>query len=202
MNAIPQPPGWQTGFLSVLPAVQTHAQIHFRRLPADNRQEATQEAIAAAGVAYRLLAAKGRLYEAHPSTIADFAVKHVRNGRHVGGRQDAARDVMSPIAQARYGFRTTGFDLYDHDTGEWRQLTIADRRASVPDLAAFRIDFAQWLKTLTRRDRRIVGALAGGDTTNAVAGRFGISSGRVSQLRRKYEHLWLTFQGERPAEAA
>ena len=38
--------------------------------------------------------------------------------------------------------------------------------------------------------------MAGGESTHAVAGRFGISAGRVSQLRRKYERLWLAFQGE------
>ena len=34
-----------------------------------------------------------------PAPLADFAVNFVCNGRHVGGRQDAARDALSPAAQ-------------------------------------------------------------------------------------------------------
>lgn len=41
---------WQAGFLSILPAVQTHARIRFSKLPADSREEAIQEAVAAACV--------------------------------------------------------------------------------------------------------------------------------------------------------
>ena len=181
--------GWQAGFLTVLPAVQTHAQIRFRKLPAERRADAVQEAIASACVSYRLLAAQGRLHEAHPGSVAGFAVKFVRNGRHVGGRQDAARDALSPAAQRRYRFCAAGIDRYD-------------RKASIPDIAAFRIDFAEWLKGLTHRDRHIVAALARGDQTSAVADRFGLTPGRISQLRRKYEHLWLTFQGEPARNAA
>ena len=188
--------GWQAGFMSVLPAVATHANIQFRRLSPERREDAVQEAIASACVSYRSLAAKGRPHAARPSTLATFAVNHVRNGRHVGGSQDPARDALSPAAQARHRFRTTGYDVYDRDTGGWRQLAVADRRDPVPDTAAFRIDFARWLRTLARRDQRIISALIGGDGTGAVAGRFGLSPARVSQLRRRYEQLWRAFHGE------
>ena len=50
--------------------------------------------------------------------------------------------------------------------------------------------------SLTDRDREIICAFSGGDTTKAVAERFGLSEGRVSQLRRKFERLWRGFQGE------
>ena len=53
--------GWQAGFLTVMPAVQTHAQIMFRHLPLVHREEAVQEAIASAVLAYRRLAAQGHL---------------------------------------------------------------------------------------------------------------------------------------------
>ena len=77
-------------------------------------------------------------------------------------------------------------------------MAIEDRKTKIPDLAAFRIDFARWLKMLTRRDRRIIAALLGGEGTGAVASRFGISAARVSQLRRRYEREWRGFQGEGP----
>ena len=87
MSSVPQlSQGWQAGFLSVLPTIETHAKIKFRKLPAERRQDAIQEAIATACVNYQLLAARGQLDVAHASTLADFAVRHVRGGRHVGGR--------------------------------------------------------------------------------------------------------------------
>jgi hypothetical protein len=191
MNAATQISNWQTGFLRVLPAVQTHAKIHFRKLPAEQREEAIQETIAAAVVSYQKLASKGQLHVARPSTLATFAVLHVRNGRHVGGHQDAAGDVMSPIAHRRH-------DIILASVGDdgCRGMLIADRKADIPNLAAFRIDFKHWYSSFSRRDRKIIAALASGERTKTVAERFGLSHGRVSQLRRRYERDWLLFQGE------
>jgi hypothetical protein len=188
---------WQQGFMSVLPAIETHAKIQFRRLPAERREDAVQEAVASACASYQLLAAKSKLDLAHPSTLASFAVMAVRGGRRVGGRQDAAQDVLSPVARRRHGVRTISFD-----NDGWRELLLADRRSNVPNLAAFRLDFDSWFSSFNRRDRQIISALAAGERTSAVAERFGISDGRISQLRRRYERDWRSFQGEEAAAAA
>ena len=193
---------WQSGFMRLMPAIQVHANITFRRLRPVHREEAVAEATAAALVAYRRLAAQGRLHVAHPSTLALRAVQRVRGGRHVGGHQDSANDLMSPPAQIRHNFQIASYNTIDHETGEWIWSDIEGRRTSIPDLAAFRIDFAHWLKTLTGRNRRIVNLLAIGERTSAVAERFGLSWGRVSQLRRKFERWWYTFQGETVEAAA
>ena len=199
MSAVPQfSESWQAGFLNILPAIETHAKIRFRKLPAERRSDAIQEAIAHACVNYQLLAARGQLDVAHPGTLADFAVRHVRIGRHIGGRQDAAQDVLSPICQERHGVTVGRFEPQRSSTGTagWEQIAIEDRKIPVADLAAFRLDFAEWLRSLTRRDRKIIGAFVSGERTSGVAGRFGITAGRVSQLRRKFEQLWRVFQGE------
>lgn len=206
MSSAPQisAAGWQAGFLAVLPAVKTHARIQFRRLAAARREEAVQEAVAAACVSYGRLAARGRLAAARPGTIADFAVKHVRNGRHVGGRQNAARDVMSPVAARRHGVRVVSYDQRPRpgatlgwEAGDaWRQQAVAGRRDLIPDTACFRIDFDRWLERLTERDRAVVTAMTAGERTTALGRRFGISGCRVSQLRRKFEQDWRAFQGE------
>jgi hypothetical protein len=195
MSASLSTSNWQTGFLDLLPVIQSNAQIRFRRLPAQQRQEAIQEAIAAAAVSYQVLASKGKAHVAHPSTLAIHAVHHVRSGRHVGGSQEAARDVMSSVARRRHGFK---LDLGNCD-GLQNMLT-ASGRVDVPDLAAFRVDFDRWFSLSSRRDQRIISALASGDCTKAVAERFGISPARVSQLRRRYERQWTVFQGESVAD--
>lgn len=135
---------------------------------------------------------------AHPGTLADFAARHVANGRHVGGKQDAATDPLSPCCHRRHGVSVRSYHVVNAGgrTTGWRQVAVADRGASVPDVAAFRVDFAEWLRTLNRRDRKIISAMMSGERTADVAGRFGITPGRVSQLRRKYEAAWRVFQGE------
>jgi hypothetical protein len=190
--------GWQAGFLSILPAIETHAAIRFRRLPVNRREDAVQETIATACLNYKLLIARGQLDIAHAGTLADFAVRHVRAGRHIGGKQDGAKDVMSPVCQRRHGVRIV--DCHGKPPGAgiggWLQIAVEDRKMPIPDLAAFRIDFDAWLRTLGRRDRKIIGAMVRGERTFAVAERFGVTAGRVSQLRRRYEREWHVFQGD------
>lgn len=198
MSTAVSPAGWHAGFLSILPAIETHAKIQFRTLPAERREDAVQEALAAACVNYQLLAARGQLDVAHSSTIADFAVRHVRTGRHIGGKQEGAKDVMSSVCHGRHGVSVASYHVRSAKSGTdgWRQIAIEDHKIPVPDLAAFRIDFTEWLRTLSRRDRKIIAAMVSGDRTSAVAERFGISWGRVSQLRRRFERDWKVFQGE------
>jgi len=209
MSAVPQlSSDWQQGFLKLLPAVQQHAKIRFRRLTADRREDAIQETIAAACLNFQLAAAQGKLNAVHPTTLADFAVRHTRTGRHVGSGQDAARDVLSATCQRRHHVKVVSYDrdrlpasLRDGADG-WKAIAVEDRKVNIPALAAFRLDFAGWLETLTHRDCEIICALSGGDGTKAVAEQFGLSEGRVSQLRRKFEQLWRIFQGEAGEVAA
>ena len=107
---------------------------------------------------------------------------------------------MSPVCQRRRGLHVFSYHQYpllprsDHGESGWKQLVIANRNDSIPDTAAFRIDFERWLRTLTRRDRRMIAAFIRGDRTLDVADRFGVTEGRVSQLRRRYEQDWRAFQ--------
>jgi hypothetical protein len=192
---------WQLGFLQILPAVQTHAKIRFRQLPAERREEAVEEAIAAACVNYQLAATQGKLDVVSAGPLADFAVRHVKTGRHVGGHQDAAKDVISPACRRRRRVTVRSIDVAYENNG-WKMIAIADRRASIPDVAALRIDFSEWLKTLTRRDRRIVNVLAQGHRTMEVAERFRVTPGRISQLRCRFERSWRVFQGDTDSPAA
>ena len=129
--------GWQAGFLQLLPVVQTHAQIQFRKLPAARREEAIQETIAAACVNYRRAVAQGKKDVIRPGPLADFAVRHVRTGRHVGGKQEAAKDVMSPVAHQRHGVQVQSYQAQRSGDGSVgrRQMAIEDRGALIDALA-------------------------------------------------------------------
>jgi hypothetical protein len=66
----------------------------------------------------------------------------------------------------------------------------------VPDQVSFRLDFPAWLQTRTDRDRRMVEDLLAGECTGDVAARYGLTAGRVSQLRREFHDDWERFHGE------
>jgi hypothetical protein len=66
---------------------------------------------------------------------------------------------------------------------------------------AARIDFADWLSRLCHRDRGVATTLAAGETGRDTARTFGISAGRVTQIREKLRRNWQAFQGEPSDEA-
>ena len=185
---------WQTNFLSVLPTVQTHAQVCFRRLQPEAREDATAETVARAFVDYGCLAKRHRLSHAYPSTLASFAVQRVRGHRHVGWRQ-TAKDVFSPVAQKKHGFGLSTLSPWDNAEGSWRDVVVESKRVSPADTAVFALDFAQWFQKWSKRHRRIINALASGERVTDVAGRFQVSLARISQLRRRYQRSWERFQG-------
>jgi hypothetical protein len=203
-TVIPSIAGWQADFLRVLPTIECHAKYRFRCLPGCHREEAIQETIALAVASYRNLNARNRLCDAHPGTIAEYAIKRAAAGRHAGGRQETTRDAMSPVALRRRGAVLESYEASDceRDEDAWRCLITVNRKTDIPSLACFRIDFAEWLRSLRDRDRRIIAAMANGAGTAEVANRFQLTPGRVSQLRRKYKHLWRTFQGEAVQQTA
>jgi len=79
---------------------------------------------------------------------------------------------------------------------------VDTRSATVPDIVSFRVDFADWLASLSRRDRRIAQSLAIGNRTGDVAKRFDVSAARISQLRRELAESWRAFVGETPLPVA
>ena len=70
-----------------------------------------------------------------------------------------------------------------------------DRTATPAEVATARMDIRAWLETLTPRNREIASLLAVGESTGATARRFGLSSGRISQLRGELCGSWEAFQG-------
>jgi hypothetical protein len=188
-------PAWQAAFSNMLPTIQKYARLAFRHLPATEREEAVQEAIANACVAYARLVQQGRCERAFPTVLARFAIAQVRDGRKVGAAINSG-DVMSRRAQQRHGFTVERLDRFDHCGGHWIEAVVPDSRTPIVDQVWFRIDFPEWLRRLSRRDRRVALVLAEGNRTNDVARQFRLSPGRVSQLRRQLYDTWQTFHGE------
>ena len=185
---------WHTRFLELLPAIRRHARVAFRHLDAEAREESIAEAVAYAWTAFHRLAELGRLSLAFPSALAQFGVSRARDGRRVGCRSNV-RDVSSTWCQRRKRIDIKSLDERDGDDG-WREIAVEDRRCGPARIARFRIDFAAWMDSLPERQREIAEALAAGHETQLVASMFGLSSGRVSQLRKVLLQSWLCYQRE------
>jgi hypothetical protein len=188
-------PAWHAGFLAILPDIRERASMAFCRLPPQTREDLINEVVAAALVAYVRLIALGRANAAHARTLARYAVAHVSVGRAVGTQMNS-NDVSSRYGQIRNRITVERLDRFDRQSGEWMEAVAEDTRTPVPDQAAFRVDFPAWLREQPARNRRLAIALARGERTMEVATKFGLTRGRVSQLRRELHDSWRAFHGE------
>jgi hypothetical protein len=179
----------------MVPAIQRQAQVSFRKVRPELRNEFIEEVIASSFMAYARLFELGKEHLAFPSVLARYAVAQIRAGRRVGSRLRVG-DVMSNYSQFRKGFEVQRLDQLDEQEGKWKEILIEDRRAGPAEIAASRIDFANWLRLLPARRRKIALTLASGETTSVVAKKFGVSSARISQLRRWLRESWCAFHGE------
>ena len=126
-----------------------------------------------------------------------YAVAQFHAGRRVGNPQNSC-DVFAKSAQRRNGFKVESFQQTEPQRQQWIEATLPDQKTPILDQVAFRCDFPAWLATHSRRNRRIAEMLAVGYSPGAVAKRFGLSLGRISQLRRTLRDSWHSFHGEPP----
>jgi hypothetical protein len=189
---------WQEGFLQLLPRIRHQLRLAFADYRGEARQDAIQEAIALACVAYVRLYESGKQHLAFAAPLARYAVARVRAGRTVGTRLNSG-DVLSPYAQ-----RLRALSIYHPDGRDdeyaWHHLLTENRRCTPAELAASRIDFDAWLKQLPGLKRRVAQTLAGGETGQATARQHRVTPGRISQLRRELQRNWSRFQGETAAK--
>lgn len=189
----PARPAWHAGFLCMLPSIKAQLRFAFCELNPEERAEAMAEAIANAAIVYARLHQLGKIDVAYPSALARFAAAHYRAGRRIGARLNI-HDVMSHYAQRRRGIRVERLDRFDAEEG-WKEVFVEDRASTPAELAASRIDFADWLDRLSAKRRKIAATLATGETTLHAARKFRLTPGRISQLRREFHQDWNSFHG-------
>jgi hypothetical protein len=143
------------------------------------------------------------------STLADYAVRHVRSGRGLCG-QERAKDVFSCRAQRTKGFQVERLPsstcqsqevFYGDPHGQDHMDAFEERlqdntRSPVPDQAAFRIDYPDWLSRLGERNRAIAEDMTLDLSTKELASRHKVTPGRISQLRREFHADWQRFCGD------
>ena len=199
LPAVEAKPAWHSQFMAMVPAIKKHAELAFRAMDPEGKEEAIAEVVASAFVAFHRLAQLGKTDIAYPTPLALYGVKQYREGRHVGTKSNI-KNVSCRYAQQKKRFSVGRLDRYDHIEQQWLEILVEDRSAGPADIVATKLDFGDWLKSLSRRQRRITEVLAVGETTQDAAKRFGVSFSRISQVRRELKRSWESFQGEKPVE--
>jgi hypothetical protein len=205
-----EPEALQAHFLSILPRIETHAQIRFAFLRCPGkRDDAIAEVVAVAWKWFLRLIAQGKDIDQFVMVLADYVVRHVRSGRKLCG-QEKAKDVMSSRAQRLKGFTVERLpssilrshnalysDPHSQDLIDAFEERLKDNTQSpVPDQAAFRIDYPAWLAQLGSRYREIAEDMAKDYGTFELSEKHRVSAGRISQLRRELHKDWQRFHGE------
>jgi hypothetical protein len=185
-------------FIAMLPAISEQANFAFRRLPLEAREELVQEVVAQAYSLFVRLCQRRKPALVYPTPLAQFAIRKVRAGRRLGSPSNR-RDVTSPCAGVAKGFTIERLDRFNRRTGHWREALVEDRTAGPAETAVARIDWAAWLRSLSRRQRTIASVLATGETTGVAARRFRLSPARISQMRVWFRESWQRFQGDMPS---
>lgn len=182
-------------FVAMLPAIREQARVAFRGSALNERDELIAEVVANCYIAFVRLCERGREDIAYPTPLAMYAIKQIRSGRQVGTNLNI-HDVTSTYCQRNKNVAVKRLDQFDCEQGAWLEVLVEDRRSNPAELAASRIDFGEWLRSLPGRLRQIAKVLASGESTSSTAKRFGVSRGRISQIRRELSSAWDVFHGE------
>jgi hypothetical protein len=197
-------------FLLILPRVELHGRIYFRHVRCPHRKaDALQEMRALAWQWFLRLHERGRDPSAFLTGFTTLLARAVNSGRRLVGMAHS-KDVTNPATQRRHGFKVEvlpsslgvshecrnasphGQELHDAYEERLRDNTVTPVLGQV----AFRIDFPEWLATLTGRERRIVREMANNEGTLDLSRQFELSPSRISQLRREFHDDWRRFCGE------
>jgi hypothetical protein len=183
-------------FLTILPRIELHGRCYFRHKPREKRDEAIAEMVALAWKWFVNLARRGKDATTFPTALACYAARAVHNGRRLCG-MERTKDVLSPRAQQLQGFTVSSLpDGSTLSTSVFSEALLDNTLTPVDEQVAFRIDFPAWRLTRCDRDRRVIDDLMLGERTMDVAERYGLTAGRISQLRRDFSQDWRRFCGE------
>jgi hypothetical protein len=191
----------QARFVAIMPRIEIHGLVYFRyeKCPS-TKDECVAEMLALSWKWFVQLHNKGKDPTTFVSAIATYAARAVRSGRRLCG-QEKTKDVLSPLGQQRRGFAVLKLPDYStHSSTPLNEALIDNTQTPVPDQVSFRCDFPAWIKTHSDRNRRLIEDLMMGERTLDVSSKHGVSSARISQLRREFMEDWQRFcDDQRPA---
>jgi hypothetical protein len=179
-------------FLEMLPTLLRVIRHRLRNQPRRDREELAAEALAAAFLMYVRLVRRGKQDLAFPTPLGTYGARQAIDGRQVGNSTNV-KDLTSRSCQRRKGVSVTSLNRYDQRDERWKDIVVESKNAGPAEVAATRIDFADWLRSLKPKQRRIAKLLATGESTRNAAKKFRVSPGRISQIRAELLAAWESF---------
>jgi DNA-binding NarL/FixJ family response regulator len=114
-------------------------------------------------------------------SLAFYAVRRVSSGRQFN---ESSRSIDGPNPRRRKKPRRQPAEM---------GRVLGKRGENPADLARVLVDYAEWCRLLTPREREFLEAFIRGDKTTEIAARFRVSKARVSQMRRELATYWKDF---------
>jgi hypothetical protein len=170
-------------FTCLLPDLTSMAAAAFRYLDPEAREEAVQNTLALTWHAFIALIEKGRGDE--PGIIKSvlwFSIKQTRAGRTVpSGGESKPKDAFTYSKKGRVRFEKIDLRYFVSDD------------TPVPEVVSFNVDVPAFFETLNDRQRRMAEDLMAGESTSAVAAKYKVTPGAVSQFRTRFKELFDVF---------
>ena len=167
--------------------------------PAD-RDEAIQDMMATAYAGYKSLVDRGLYDNIYRSTLGKYAVRSYRGGRRFYGNR--SKDVMDPLCQMQGRADVRGHVFYDASSHQWIEILIYDRTHDPALIGEFNIDYENWWETLSDKQCELLDDFLLNESTNDIARKNNLSTGRISQIRRELIESFNTFVGNVEASAS
>ncbi|HWA99978.1 MAG TPA: hypothetical protein VG713_15875 [Pirellulales bacterium] len=167
----------------MLPRIRRRAAYAFRyEFNRDDFDDRVAETIAIAFKFYSRLITTGRASRVYICPLIDFSIREVLKGRRAASSNKTRRNDDVNWRAVRHSLNDETFVSH-----------LVGYRGRIPDRVALKIDFNEWVKTLSPRDRRFVELLATGDTLAEAGAKVGIVETSARNLRRELCREWQHF---------
>jgi DNA-directed RNA polymerase specialized sigma24 family protein len=179
----------QARFTELYPRIHRLASIQHRRLHGDQHDDAVGETIAWAWKLYRKKALVGEDPDPLLGHMVRFAAGHVRAGKLLG--RSEARDVLSRLTRGQGNYRVASLPHADDEEASAAVRGALRHRVPGPaEEAACRIDYADWLATLTDKQRAVAAGLEAGLNLTEIAQQHGVTKAAVQAMRSTMARKW------------
>ncbi|MBA4192574.1 MAG: hypothetical protein C0467_31790 [Planctomycetaceae bacterium] len=145
---------------------------------------------------YIRLVQKGRNPAEFISAMARYGVRAVNSGRRACGQKRANDCLSRHCQQFRQPMCNRPPETRIPDENVIEDALCDNTQTPVPDQVQFRCDFGEWEHRLPTAKQRLVKGLALGHRTKDLATEFGLSPGRISQLRKEFAEDYAAFCGD------
>jgi hypothetical protein len=175
-------------FQGMTPELFSRFRVQFRYLDPERKDDATAEGLAIAWHSYLTARRKGK--HLTPSTIVFYTAKAVLAGRRLAGATNLDALSETTLARQRLGHTVSLSGVTDLSTGFYQVFGDRRWRWPVVEVVGAKVDFADFERQCSHRDRKLMELKAAGWRVIDIADRMGVSPPAVCQRLVKLRKAW------------